>query len=594
MILWCGLSIVLLTLSFPPFDQFYLAYVALAPLVAAMVMAKTRRRALVGAYLTGLVFWALNLYWLTWITLVGYIPLVLVAGLFWLIACWLIRAAFRLRVPVWISLPLVWIAGEYVRAYMLSGFPWFFLAHSQYEQTLLIQIADVAGQYGVSFFVAMVNGVVFSLLYAGLTREGPVVARLRSKANAMGTAVTAGLLVGIIAYGLFRTRQETTRPGPVVGIVQAFHPIALGPSDHKYNVFEWHLELSRRFVGKDVDLVIWPETMLPAGMNRQFLTADFHRMEPKELRLVGFFFFGPVVWSEGIPDQEIAGRLEAYVAKLLRPKAETLAEHTREGGFVLLAGGTSFYKDPDPLGPRHQWVMQNSALSYAGDWKSRQHYSKQHLVPFSESVPFRRSWPWLHKKLRWFVPEEMPQLVAGLETREFTVSRGQERFSLVAPICYEGVFARVCRDMVYRNGGKADVLVNMSNDGWFVPQFGDPPYGRSTEHSQHLSAYVFRAIENRVPVLRSVNTGISASIDSEGRILSRIDSRQGTLLLDGQRDKEGKLLVDHAPKVLVDSRRSLYSVLGDVFAQVVSLAALALAVVVAWKARISRKEKDSK
>jgi apolipoprotein N-acyltransferase len=249
-----------------------------------------------------------------------------------------------------------------------------------------------------------------------------------------------------------------------------------------------------------------------------------------------------------------------------------------------------------------------------------------HLVPFSEYVPFKSSWLALHRFLRSFVPEVMEQLEPGEGPLIYDLVRptvsgpvpaigpatsvtrasgaaqnpspGPARtWRLATPICYEGVFDYVCRDLVWRDGAKAaDVLVNLSNDGWFVWQLDDGPFHLSTEHSQHLAQYCFRAVENRVPVVRAVNTGISASIDSTGAILAQVgkDSHSGmiagTLLLDG-REGPGPGAVQHGPLVLVDRRWSVYSRVGDVFAMLVSAAAAALTVMLVWRRR-SKKERQ--
>ena len=139
------------------------------------------------------------------------------------------------------------------------------------------------------------------------------------------------------------------------------------------------------------------------------------------------------------------------------------------------------------------------------------------------------------------------------------------------------------------DGVKAvDILVNMSNDGWFVTT-GDSGVGRaSTEHMQHMAQYCFRAVENRVPVVRSVNTGVSASIDSNGRVvkmLRRYDgvtAYAGSLLLGGGSTNGNDLSGRDDPPVTaeavrVDSRISPYSVIGDVFAMLVSTGAVVLA-----------------
>ena len=121
-------------------------------------------------------------------------------------------------------------------------------------------------------------------------------------------------------------------------------------------------------------------------------------------------------------------------------------------------------------------------------------------------------------------------------------------------------------------------MANLSNDGWFVWPWGDARRA-STEQAQHLSHYCFRAVENRVPVVRAVNTGVSASIDSNGRIVAEVRKNgrntmiSGTLLLDGANGGTVEYLPGHGPKVLVDRRVSWYSRVGDIFALTVVLAA---------------------
>jgi apolipoprotein N-acyltransferase len=158
---------------------------------------------------------------------------------------------------------------------------------------------------------------------------------------------------------------------------------------------------------------------------------------------------------------------------------------------------------------------------------------------------------------------------------------GKEQVRFGAPICYEGTFARVCRDLVYGpdRQKKADVLVNISNDGWFVwPESREG----TTEQAQHLSHYVFRAVENRVPVVRVVNTGISGVIDSNGRIQEVAGGSPENL--DASVMAEATLIAG----ITLDTRSSLYSLVGDVFAQGVSLIAMAL--LIRWVAPAIRRK----
>jgi len=263
-----------------------------------------------------------------------------------------------------------------------------------------------------------------------------------------------------------------------------------------------------------------------------------------------------------------------------------------------------------PIGKLDRWESRNSAMWLAADGRVTAVYSKRHLVPFSEYVPFKRGWPWLYRLLRKCVPAEMPQLAPGPEIVRFELPRpgGEAPWRLASPICFEGTFARVCRKMVMQDGAKSvDMLVNMSNDGWFVWPGRDIPE-ESNEHTQHLVQYCFRAIENRVPVIRAVNTGISASIDSNGMLRSVLRNHPdpglllgsgqtlipGTLLLGDHSDDQRALLSVRGPQILVDRRVSPYSIIGDAFAMAVTLAACLLAAWVIRKSRTNNTEVQTK
>ncbi len=595
--LLCLLTMVLMSVCFVPYGQWYLAYVALVPWLAALDGATHRRWSLLCAWLAGLLFWAANLYWLWWITLVGYAALVVYCSLYWLVAGWVLQGAMRRNWPLWIVLPVVWVGLEYARAHIISGFPWFFLAHSQFAQTPLIQVSDLTGQYGVSFFVCMVNGAIVDLFDSPLfvaSGGGPRLARR----TWFGVVASLAALGAMLGYGWWRMSQETTRPGPVVALVQHSYPIRLDDdSFSSYAAFRNHLDSTRR-IAEDFEarnarcgLVVWPETMLMRGMNPAMLDVNLSNMNVAELRAmaaqVSLYPEGAARASESTLRQYLVGKLQTgsdedgRPVPGLRTLTGELGAFSRRLQCPILAGGATLHPNPLPTGIDDRWVTRNSALWFEMGDRASVVYSKMHLVPFSEYVPFKRSWPAFHHLLRWFVPPVMEQLDPGPEPVAFTLKTPEGTFVLAAPICYEGTFPHVCRELIAPEGRKrADILVNLSNDGWFVWAWGQPR--GSTEHSQHLIQYCFRAVENRVPVVRAVNTGISASIDSNGRILSEIEYGEntmiaGNLILDGACDDTGKLLPEHGPKVLVDQRVSVYSRTGDWFAMAVTGAAALLA-----------------
>jgi apolipoprotein N-acyltransferase len=149
-------------------------------------------------------------------------------------------------------------------------------------------------------------------------------------------------------------------------------------------------------------------------------------------------------------------------------------------------------------------VFNSAALiSPSGDWTAR--YDKVHLVPFGEYLPFPRFFAF----------------AGGLTKEVGEFQSGASRAPLVAGstrlgvfICYESVFPGEVRE--FANQG-AQVLVNLSNDGW---------YGDSGAYAQHLNQTRMRAIENDRWILSATDTGVTASIDPYGRIVARLPRKE--------------------------------------------------------------------
>ena len=173
-----------------------------------------------------------------------------------------------------------------------------------------------------------------------------------------------------------------------------------------------------------------------------------------------------------------------------KPYSARLRAFAREKNVTVAFGSPGVdFKDDRTLGYNRAFVV--TPEGDAG------HYDKIHLVPFGEYIPL--------KKLLFFV-EAMASGIGEMEGGKtfplFSVKGHEFGFQ----ICFEIIFSGLSRKFV---DGGADFLVNITNDAWF---------GKSAASYQHLSMIPFRAVENRVPIVRSANTGISAIIDPVGRI----------------------------------------------------------------------------
>lgn len=172
---------------------------------------------------------------------------------------------------------------------------------------------------------------------------------------------------------------------------------------------------------------------------------------------------------------------------------ELVRSAARDGGVPLLFGGMAWER-----GPRGEDRYFNSAFLVAPDGREYR-YDKIHLVPFGEYVPYREYLSFARDLTKAVAGDT----VAGTSTEPIRV----DGITTGVQICYEIIFPEGTRAFA-QNGAR--LMVNLTNDAW---------YGRSAASAQELMALPFRAVENRLPVLRAANTGISAAVTASGKIL---------------------------------------------------------------------------
>jgi apolipoprotein N-acyltransferase len=254
----------------------------------------------------------------------------------------------------------------------------------------------------------------------------------------------------------------------------------------------------------------------------------------------------PVKDAKGtVTDEDRGASLDKIVLRI-----ETLCKQYRlnvvTGGlyFAHLNEKTGYFED-----------RRNTAFFFrTGGTMDFAHYDKIHLVPFGEFVPFKDWWglAWLHNLFMKLSPYDFDYTLTAGSERDPTIFRlnvaGTPGARVVTPICFEDIDSRLCARLI--RGGpeskRADVIVNLTNDGWF----------KANENAQHMQAAVFRSIENRVPMARSVNTGVSGFITSYGEVTQTVRVRTEGYAID---------------RVFLDPRYTLYTRVGDLFAWVCTL-----------------------
>lgn len=567
-------------LSLPVFEprSFGLfAAVAFVPWTLAVCLSARGAWTYLVAYLLGSVFFLTHLRWLYTTTGPGYLALALYLAVYFPLAIWPVRHLYRKRgLSPAISLPIAWVAWEFIRSRGPLGFPWFLIGHTQVRRLTLIQIADLGGAFAVTFVVMMINGwLAERVIRAIQIRRGrkPTDSHWASMATAAGLLLVVG---GTVLYGRYRLSFQGAEPGPRIAVLQGDYLLSAtedpgaeaqrNARPENDRIDDWirlglrvggdyeadkrltYLGLINQCASDSPDLMVLPETPWWLYLNREL----------RELPSTPAF--------EQMSESEQA--FYRFRSELSRLQHEEIASLASRHGSAIAIGALAHEKQPSGSYPAE--LRFNSAFVYSPNEPEPLRYDKIHLVLFGEYVPFRYSQRlfWLYRFLNdgWWNPW-------GQGGYEYSLKAGEEytTFPLTAPsiddrqvrfavtICYEDVMPQDFRRFVADDQGRkrVDFMVNISNDGWF---------GHGSQQAQHLVSCAFRAVENRVAVARAVNTGVSGFINPDGSWYSLVGESSTEPRVGGTGYK-----VD---QIRIDPRVAFYSRHGDIFAMACVLLAL--------------------
>jgi apolipoprotein N-acyltransferase len=473
------LSAILQAIIFPLPGVYVLSWVALAPLIVALLRARpagelevagsvrlrpaTPGQGFLLGYVCGILWYAGTCYWI-YDTMRQYgglsTPEALLAlflfccylglyhGLFGLLVALLAGSARDYRRPL-VMAPFLWVAVELART-RITGFPWNLLGISQVDNVALCRIAATTGVYGISFEIVLVNVALAAAFLVPREKRFALLAA----ALAAAAVLQAGRLVD----------APPARADHAALLVQQNIPVAEDWSGSYLRqtlseLSDLSVTSARIGTSAKIDLIVWPESPAP------FFTNGAH-------------FRGAV--------SEVARDTKSWVV------AGAIGTASADGA-------------ADQTGP----VFNSAALiSPNGEWTAR--YDKIHLVPFGEYLPF----------------PSVFSFAGGLTKAVGEFQRGTSRQPLDAGdarlgifICYESIFPDEVRQFADRG---ALVFVNISNDGW---------YGDSGAYAQHLNQTRMRAVENNRWLLSATDTGVTASIDPWGRVVAQIPRKQRAALV---------------------------------------------------------------
>ncbi len=342
-----------------------------------------------------------------------------------------------------LAAPILWLMTDWLRGWVMTGFPWLWLGYSQIDSPL----ANFAPISGVESITLALWLIAASICYAVLTKRWNYLA----------------IPSAIFALALSLQHIDWVKPNPdsktSFALIQGninqdlkWRPSERWPTLMKYT------DLSRQHW--DADIIIWPEAAIPA----------------------------------------IESELPSFLHNL-----DAAARQNDSGlitGIITQPNFGEFYNSVLSLG-------DNDSGPY--NYQTQPRYSKHHLLPFGEFVPFED----LLRPLAPFFNLPMSSFSRGAFIQPNLIAHGRH---LVAALCYEIIFSEQVRQNITPD---TDFILTVSNDAWF---------GDSIGPIQHMEIARMRALELGKPLIRSTNNGITAVTDYKGNITAQIPQFETAVL----------------------------------------------------------------
>ncbi|MEW6534022.1 MAG: apolipoprotein N-acyltransferase [Candidatus Auribacterota bacterium] len=400
----------LMTLVFPPYGMSALIWLLFIPFFFAVENVSWRARFFI-SYIAGLSFFTGLVYWLVHVTSIGVILLIgylaLYFPLFILSIHWLRNS---IQLPFIISAPLVWCFIEYLRATVMTGFPWDNLGYAFYTSKPLMQVVEITGVTGLSALAVLGNVFVFNALQR--------IIRQKSRSRII-TVTVIKILIPVLSFFAFvavlhqlgtvrimRLASMELDKKVRVALIQGNIPQYIKwDQAYKDRIMRTYDGLTRQAAEFEPDLIIWPESSLPV----------FFQYDDK-----GTYLIYSLVKELQIP--------------------------------LLFGGNRYVYKE-------NKDYYFNSAYYVVPGAEIVQTYDKMHLVPYGEYIPNKKMLKKIIPKLESIVPFE--DFTPGREMTVFEVDG--TKFGVL--VCYEDIFPELAR-LIPAQG--ADFIVNVTNDAWYM------------------------------------------------------------------------------------------------------------------------------
>lgn len=399
------LSGALTALSAPKFGLSFFAWISLIPLFL-IIMKKTPGQSFLLGLIAGASYNAILLYWIPsvpahygglsiGISIIIYVALFLFLALYWAFFC-LIWTIISRRFPrlVFLLAPFLWVSFEYILTYFFTGFPWGLIGSTQFSNIWFIQIASITGVYGLSFVLILFQSLfLYSMKYRKKWPFFSVIA-----------LVLFIHLGGFLSLKKHPPHEDSFTASVIQGNVSSDIYWDQVTNQEIWDLFNRHIELSRKAHEEGAELIIWPEFSVPLCFSCS---------------------------SSYFPDF-----------------TEELKQFVQETDSSLLLGTN------EKTGPPGDVNYFNTALFLSPDLSMSQ-YHKIHLVPFGEYTPYKKIFSFIEK-----MTHAIGEISPGTEYNLHPFNS----LKFGSPICYEIIFPNLVRKFVKKG---ANFLVTITNDGWY-------------------------------------------------------------------------------------------------------------------------------
>lgn len=498
-----------LVISIPYFipDLFILSWIGYIPWLL-FLKDRTPRSSFFFSLFVGIIFFTSTMYWITttieqygglhisialFLNVLLSFYLALYFGFFGFVFA-LIRKKYGINTALIVASSL-WIITEWLRGHIFTGFPWNLTAYSQYLFLPIVQIGEFFGPYGLSWLIIAFNSALVFLIINGRKIK-------RIKLCVFPSIVFVLFLISIF-YGISTIDNYPKDTKVHVALIQGNAGMENWTYDDCLRNMDKHSKMILGSSAKEQGLAILSETSLR-----------------------GFGFY---------PGSSFA----AGMKKL-----------STDSGMDILFGSSTV-----SISNRNEHKYYNSAVLVRPNDNMHQIYSKVHLVPFGEYIPF--------KKILFFVDKFSKGIIGDFsagENYEVLVLSNGNKFGV--GVCYELLFPELMRQFT-KNG--AEFLANITNDTW---------YGKTVMPRHHFSLSVFRAIENRKYVVRAANSGISGIVAPDGKVITKSELFSESII---------------SSNIHPNNINTLYSMYGDWFIYLNFL--IVLIEIIVLESRLRRKDK---